>query len=318
MSRIETMGSEELIDNVEELQKKFEIEIKTLASKYNVKPEFITNMMKDFQDSDQSKKRKICGYNLFQKDWWKNNKNDYNILSSNTQSACATEWNVLNVNEQNMYKDKANNVNEETSKIEYIENESAKYKYLNKKIKQMRSEYHLLNKMCGVEILSLMVSNRSRMIQSSFGTHIAEKFFRNSFTIDSVVDHFHAFSLTKHHENVEIISKLNNNTTSNNHISNKKEADIIENDAIKSHIGQINSSNINTIFARDLIRSFLKSAFFRDTGMKKIPYKNWYNQNKFQVYGWPTDILFKDFIELNESQRLSVLNSLYNIKFKKI
>jgi hypothetical protein len=52
--------------------------------------------------------------------------------------------------------------------------------------------------------------------------------------------------------------------------------------------------------------------------MKKIPYKNWYNQNKFQVYGWPTDILFKDFIELNESQRLSVLNSLHNIKFKKI
>lgn len=39
-----------------------------------------------------------------------------------------------------MYKDKANNVNEETSKIEYIENESAKHKYLNKKIKQMRSE----------------------------------------------------------------------------------------------------------------------------------------------------------------------------------
>lgn len=32
-------------------------------------------MMKDFQGSDQSKKRKICGYNLFQKDWWKNNKN---------------------------------------------------------------------------------------------------------------------------------------------------------------------------------------------------------------------------------------------------
>jgi hypothetical protein len=59
--------------------------------------------------------------------------------------------------------------------------------------------------MCGVEILSLVVSNRSQMIQSSFGTHIAEKFFRNSFTIDSVVERFHAFSLTKYHGKIFLI-----------------------------------------------------------------------------------------------------------------
>jgi hypothetical protein len=31
--------------------------------------------MKDFQVPGESKKRKVCGYNLFQKDWWQRNKN---------------------------------------------------------------------------------------------------------------------------------------------------------------------------------------------------------------------------------------------------
>jgi hypothetical protein len=59
--------------------------------------------------------------------------------------------------------------------------------------------------MCGVEVLSLLVSNRSQMIQSSFGTHVAEKFFRKTFIIDNVVEHFHSFSLTKYHGEVFLI-----------------------------------------------------------------------------------------------------------------
>ena len=46
-----------------------------------------------------------------------------------------------------------------------------------------------------------------------------------------------------------------------------------------------------------------------------IPYKNWQNQNKYSVYGWPSDVLFADYVNLNEHDKIKILNALNDIYF---
>ena len=46
-----------------------------------------------------------------------------------------------------------------------------------------------------------------------------------------------------------------------------------------------------------------------------IPYKNWLKQNKYSVHGWPSDVLFTDYANLIEHDKVKVLNSLNNINF---
>lgn len=46
-----------------------------------------------------------------------------------------------------------------------------------------------------------------------------------------------------------------------------------------------------------------------------IPYKNWKNQTLYKIIGWPLNIEFKDYANLNSKERLEVLNTLNNISF---
>jgi hypothetical protein len=47
-----------------------------------------------------------------------------------------------------------------------------------------------------------------------------------------------------------------------------------------------------------------------------IPYKNWKEQPLYKVAGWPLNIEFKDYTNLNCSERLEVLKSLDAIRFE--
>ncbi len=47
-----------------------------------------------------------------------------------------------------------------------------------------------------------------------------------------------------------------------------------------------------------------------------IPYKNWKNQTLYKIIGWPLNVEFKDYTNLNSKERLEVLNSLNNIRFE--
>jgi len=48
-----------------------------------------------------------------------------------------------------------------------------------------------------------------------------------------------------------------------------------------------------------------------------IPYKNWQQQNKYRLYGWPHEVEFTDYSNLTESNKVKVLNALNNIYFAK-
>lgn len=47
-----------------------------------------------------------------------------------------------------------------------------------------------------------------------------------------------------------------------------------------------------------------------------IPYKNWKEQNVYKIIGWPSDVEFKDYANLESDERSKVLESLDNIKFE--
>ena len=51
------------------------------------------------------------------------------------------------------------------------------------------------------------------------------------------------------------------------------------------------------------------------TGKCMIPYKNWSKQNEYSVCGWPSEVLFTDYANLTECDKVKVLNSLNNISF---
>ena len=46
-----------------------------------------------------------------------------------------------------------------------------------------------------------------------------------------------------------------------------------------------------------------------------IPYKNWAEQPFYKIVGWPLNVEFKDYANLNSNERLEVLKSLDAIKF---
>ena len=53
------------------------------------------------------------------------------------------------------------------------------------------------------------------------------------------------------------------------------------------------------------------------TSVESIPYKNWLKQDKYLVYGWPNDVLFADYTNLTDNDKVKVLNALDNIYFIK-
>ena len=49
---------------------------------------------------------------------------------------------------------------------------------------------------------------------------------------------------------------------------------------------------------------------------EKIIYKNWYQQTKYSVVGWPESVLFCNYSDLNTEDKKKVLNNLDNIHFQ--
>ena len=47
-----------------------------------------------------------------------------------------------------------------------------------------------------------------------------------------------------------------------------------------------------------------------------IPYKNWKEQSLYKIVGWPSNIEFKDYVNLNCNERVEVLKSLDTIRFE--
>jgi hypothetical protein len=49
---------------------------------------------------------------------------------------------------------------------------------------------------------------------------------------------------------------------------------------------------------------------------KIIPYKNWKEQLLYKIVGWPLNVEFKDYANLNCNERVEVLKSLDNVRFE--
>ncbi len=47
-----------------------------------------------------------------------------------------------------------------------------------------------------------------------------------------------------------------------------------------------------------------------------IPYKNWKDQPLYKIVGWPLNVDFKDYVNLNGNERLEVLKSIDAIRFE--
>ncbi|RIA84568.1 hypothetical protein C1645_879838 [Glomus cerebriforme] len=157
-----------------------EAEFHSLSEQLNLEPEFIKNIMKYQREHAPRKKRKISAYNVFQRDWWENNKTyDRNLSTANIQKVCADDWKKLNEDDRQFYKEKANDIsdNQQLNSIKYIENTKSRMTVLNKGISDIRKMFCSLQVICGQELI-LTVSNRNELGCNFFGANAGEEFYR--------------------------------------------------------------------------------------------------------------------------------------------
>ncbi|RIA95092.1 hypothetical protein C1645_817210 [Glomus cerebriforme] len=188
-----------------------EAEINTLSKQLNLNPEFIKNIMKYQREHAPRKKRKISAYNVFQTDWWEIKKPDgYNLSTANIQKMCSDDWKNLDKEDCQTYQEKANEIsnNQELNSTKYIENAKSRLVVLNKGIHDVRKIFGTLQIMCGIEFITLAVSNRNELQCNYFGTNTGEEFYRKSSKFQDFITPFRSLSIVKHNEYIGIFDKV--------------------------------------------------------------------------------------------------------------
>ncbi|RGB30133.1 hypothetical protein C1646_818068 [Rhizophagus diaphanus] len=299
--------TKEALALIEEMRLKHEAEIHFLSEQLKLEPEFIKNIMKYQREPAPRKKRKISAYNVFQKDWWENNKTkDYNLSTADIQKVCASDWKKLNEKDHQFYKEKVKEISDsqQLSSINYIENTKSRMTVLNKGISDIRKMFCSLQITCGQEFVTLSVSNRNELGSSFFGTNAGEEFYRNTPKFKDFITPFRSLSNVKYNEYIGIFAKQSSESNNNYVDENNMEIDI---------------NKANTKEVQNMVRKVLKSKFERDVKCTQIPYKNWHIQNKYAVKNWPDNITFQDYSNIkNENNRKKVLLALKDIEFVKL
>ncbi|CAI2169982.1 19904_t:CDS:2 [Funneliformis geosporum] len=92
------------------------------------------------------------------------------------------------------------------------------------------------------------------------------------------------------------------------------ERDLIKQDPLYELLGQDYMTVQLDNRLKSAVRKFLRARFYSDTGkITNIPYKDWENQTKYSVTGWPKHIKFDDWGRIKEKRE--VYRHLLNIHF---
>ncbi|CAB5359136.1 unnamed protein product [Rhizophagus irregularis] len=119
---------------------------------------FIKSIMKDNREPAPKKTRSISSWNTFQTEWFKKNK--IKVTTPGAQKQCAEEYALLNKEQLNSFKNRAE---------ELSENRFNKEPKLNRK-----KLYRTLQITCDVEFLTLVIPLSKELNISYFGTPVAK------------------------------------------------------------------------------------------------------------------------------------------------
>ncbi|CAB4417764.1 unnamed protein product [Rhizophagus irregularis] len=150
---------------------------------------------------------------------------------------------------------------------------------------------------CGVDLLTICVSNTDDINSTCFGTTIGEEFYAQCNTLDQILTLFQSFSILEKAERDKMLGNID--TSQSSHY-------------VTQHNQYVSVNNRKT---RDEVRCILREKFRKATGKETIPYKNWLIQDKYLVHGWPSEVEFMDYAKLSESDKVKVLSALNNINF---
>ncbi|CAB5368136.1 unnamed protein product [Rhizophagus irregularis] len=270
--------TQEKYEKIIALQQKHDAEIQMLSDECQLELAFIKSIMKDNREPAPKKTRSISSWNTFQTEWFKKNK--IKVTTPGAQKQCAEEYALLNKEQLNSFKNRAeelseNRFNKEPKLIESIRLRKAE---LNKQICDIRKLYRTLQITCDVEFLTLVIPLSKELNISYFGTP------------------------TKN----EIIKQVT---------FQKDIEDITMIESADDQLSIIDKECPNSKNARDKVRKYLQEKFNLIT-KERIPYKNWYNQTKYTIIGWPEDVLFCNYSDLSTEDKKKILSNLNNIYFK--
>ncbi|CAB4375335.1 unnamed protein product [Rhizophagus irregularis] len=279
--------SKEKLEKIIALQVKYDIEIKNLAAECNLEPEFIKIFV---NQRLKNLERTVAGMP---------GKWNVNVKSSGVQKKCAIEWNELDLDIKEQYFQTADEINKSRSlnKTELIEDINKRKNELNKQIKELRKIYRMIHVSCGVDLLTICVSNTDDINSTCFGTTIGEEFYAQCNTLDQILTLFQSFSILEKAERNKMLGNID--TSQSSHY-------------VTQHNQYVSVNNRKT---RDEVRCILREKFRKATGKETIPYKNWPIQDKYLVHGWPSEVEFMDYAKLSESDKVKVLSALNNINF---
>ncbi|UZO24830.1 uncharacterized protein OCT59_017124 [Rhizophagus irregularis] len=300
----------EAFAKIKNLQQQHDSEIELLANELNVHSYFIKSVMKDYREPAIRKQRKISGFNIWQSNWWATHGKGLNIKDKGSQKLCADAWNALNNDTRKYYEEEAKNaanlrVKEQNS---FITNAKSRKTQLNNGIQDIRKMFRTLHVTCGMEFITLAVSNYDELRSHWFGSNIGEEFYQTYSNLSDAIIPFRCFSiLKKKGYNVHILLYITFDFLTTTYESETGHT---------FNLSAINISKPNSIETRNKVRFILRQKFEQDVKGNNIPYKRWKTQTSYKVIGWPLDVEFQDYSNLKEEERIKVLDSLYNIRFE--
>ncbi|CAB5203292.1 unnamed protein product [Rhizophagus irregularis] len=109
--------TQEKYEKIIALQQKHDAEIQMLSDECQLELAFIS-IMKDNREPAPKKTRSISSWNTFQTEWFKKNK--IKVTTPGAQKQCAEEYALLNKEQLNSFKNRA----EELSEIDSIKNQN--------------------------------------------------------------------------------------------------------------------------------------------------------------------------------------------------
>ncbi|CAB4488142.1 hypothetical protein RhiirA5_422148 [Rhizophagus irregularis] len=298
--------TQEKYEKIIALQQKHDAEIQMLSDECQLELAFIKSIMKDNREPAPKKTRSISSWNTFQTEWFKKNK--IKVTTPGAQKQCAEEYALLNKEQLNSFKNRAeelseNRFNKEPKLIESIRLRKAE---LNKQICEIRKLYRTLQITCDVEFLTLVIPLSKELNISYFGTPVGEEFYKSCLKLDEIHNSFYHFSCLKKSAKNEIIKQVT---------FQKDIEDITMIESADDQLSIIDKECPNSKNARDKVRKYLQEKFNLIT-KERIPYKNWYNQTKYTIIGWPEDVLFCNYSDLSTEDKKKILSNLNNIYFK--
>ncbi|CAB4438105.1 unnamed protein product [Rhizophagus irregularis] len=301
--------TQEKYEKIIALQQKHDAEIRLLANECQLEIAFVKSIFKDNREPAPKKSRNISSWNAFQSEWFRKNK--IKATAPGAQKKCAEEYTLLSETERSYFKQTAeelskNRIDKEPSLIENINLRKAE---LNNQICIFRKLYRTLQITCNVEFLTIIVPLDKELNSSYFGTPVGEEFYKTCMKIDEIVDSFHHFSCLKKAAKSEIIKQAEEMSAQ----VNLQELEDATKNSLKLSIADLN--NPNSKKTRDKVRKFIQEKFSLVT-REKIIYKNWYQQTKYSVKGWPEGVLFCNYSDLDTEDKKRVLNNLNSIHFQ--